>query len=284
LLLDFGTFSNLVGGIVRALDLILLPHYIEEKKEVVPLCITSGEIVFDNVSFSYCQSTLLFRDKTLVIPSGQKVGLVGCSGSGKSTIMYLIARFFDVSSGAILIDGQNITDVTRDSLRKTLGVVPQHTFLFNDTIMENIRYGRFDATDKEVIEAAKKAYAHEFICALPNGYQSRIGEYGIRLSGGQAQQIAIARVILKNASIVIFDEVTSQLDWIAENKIQASLAHLMQGKTALVIAHRLSTLLHMDRILVLDIGVIVQDSNHQNLIAKPGLYRNLWESHMGDIQ
>lgn len=281
LLLDFGMFSNLAGGVMRALDLLLVPHQIVEHTNSVPLKITAGKIEFDRVNFSYHESKLLFRDKSLILKPQQKVGLVGCSGSGKSTFLNLILRFFDVNSGHIRIDGQDIAHVTRASLRDAVGVVPQHTVLFNDTIMENIRYGKCDATDEEVIKAAKKAHAHEFIMALPNGYKSRIGEQGVRLSGGQSQQITIARAILKNAPILIFDEITSQLDWIAESKIQESLTELMQGKTAIVIAHRLATLLHMDRILVLDQGKIIQDGNHYDLIMQPGLYRDLWQSQMG---
>lgn len=280
LLLDFGTFSNLIGGVTRALDLLLLPHSITEQPNAVPLLVTAGTIAFDTVHFAYNKAEALFKDKTITLAAGQKVGLVGCSGSGKSTFIHLILRFFDVKSGAISIDGQNIAHVTRASLRDAISVIPQHTMLFNATIMDNIRYGKMSASDQEVIEAAKKAHAHDFISALPEGYHSRVGE-GIRLSGGQSQQITIARAILKDAPILIFDEVTSQLDWIVEHKIQASLAELMRGKTALVIAHRLSTLLHMDRILVLEKGAIIQDGNHHDLINKQGLYRDLWKSQMG---
>ncbi|MDG7052549.1 MAG: ATP-binding cassette domain-containing protein [Wolbachia endosymbiont of Alcedoecus sp.] len=189
-----------------------------------------------------------------MIESGQKVGLVGYSGGGKSTFVNLVLRLYDVKSGKISIDGQDIRNVTQDSLHRNIGMIPQDPSLFHRTLMENIRYGKADASDDEVIETAKRAHAHEFISKLPQGYESLVGERGVKLSGGQRQRIAIARAILKNAPILILDEATSQLNSVTESDIQKSLWELMQGKTTIVIAHRLSTLLHMDRILVFDKG------------------------------
>ncbi|WP_291398139.1 ATP-binding cassette domain-containing protein [Acinetobacter sp.] len=223
----------------------------------------------------------LFFKINLSNTAGQKVGLVGYSGGGKSTFVNLILRLYDVTDGAILIDGQDIRDVTQDSLRENIAMIPQDPSLFHRSLMENIRYGRADSTDEEVIEAAKKAHAHEFISALPQGYDSLVGERGVKLSGGQRQRIAIARAILKNAPILILDEATSQLDSVTESLIQESLWELMQNKTTIVIAHRLSTLLHMDRILVFDKGKIVEDGTHSELLAKAGLYKTLWDAQVG---
>ena len=206
---------------------------------------------------------------------------MGYSGGGKSTFVNLILRLYDVMKGSILIDGQDIRAVTQDSLRKHIAMIPQDPSLFHRSLMENIRYGRLDASDEDVIEAAKKAYAHEFISTLPQGYHSLVGERGVKLSGGQRQRIAIARAILKNAPIFILDEATSQLDSVTENLIQESLWELIQNKTTIVIAHRLSTLLHMDRILVFDKGMIIQDGTHHELLSKSGLYKQLWDAQVG---
>jgi ATP-binding cassette subfamily B protein len=193
----------------------------------------------------------------------------------------LILRLYDVTEGCILIDGQDIRDVTQESLRASIAMIPQDPSLFHRSLMENVRYGRTDASDEDVIEAAKRAHAHEFIRTLPQGYASLVGERGVKLSGGQRQRIAIARAILKNAPILILDEATSQLDSVTEILIQESLWSLMQGKTTIVIAHRLSTLLQMDRILVFDRGKIVEDGTHQELLSKVGLYKILWDAQVG---
>ena len=207
--------------------------------------------------------------------------MVGYSGSGKSTFVNLILRLFEVTDGQILIDGQNIRDVTQDSLRSQIALIPQDPSLFHRTLMDNIRYGKIEATDNEVIEASKQAHAHEFIVKLPEGYDSLVGERGVKLSGGQRQRIAIARAILKNAPILILDEATSQLDSVTEIEIQQSLWELMQNKTSIVIAHRLSTLLHMDRILVFNQGRIVEDGTHAELLVAGGLYKTLWDAQVG---
>jgi ATP-binding cassette subfamily B protein len=245
------------------------------------LIVSNGRICFDNVHFKYANAAHLFEYKSVVIESGQKVGLVGYSGGGKTTFVNLILRLHDVDAGIISIDNQNINAVTQDSLHKAIGMIPQDPSLFHRTLMENIRYGNINATDKEVIEAAIKAHAHEFISKLMDGYQSPVGERGVKLSGGQRQRIAIARAILKNAPILILDEATSQLDSVTENLIQESLTELMQNKTTIVIAHRLSTLLNMDRILVFDQGQIVEDGAHRELISKNGLYKILWDAQVG---
>ena len=278
---EFSQFSKYLGRIVQALSAILKIPEIQDDNYAKALRVTKGEIVFDKVQFNYKDAEELFQNKSVTIKPGQKVGLVGYSGSGKSTFVNLILRLFDVTSGGILIDDQDIRKVTQDSLRGIIGMIPQDPSLFHRTLMENIRYGRIDATDDEVIEAAKRAHAHEFIVNQPQGYESLVGERGIKLSGGQRQRIAIARAILKNAPILILDEATSQLDSVTESYIQQSIWELMQDKTTIVIAHRLSTLLHMERILVFDQGKIVEDGTHQELLAKGGLYKTLWDAQVG---
>ena len=265
----------------------MLPLEILDKPNAITLNCTHGQITFDNVQFHYKGTEPLFQNKSIEINAGQKVGLVGYSGGGKSTFVNLILRLYDVTDGAIMIDGQDIRDVNQDSLRENIAMIPQDPSLFHRSLMENILYGRIDASDEEVIEAAKKAHAHEFITMLPQGYDSLVGERGIKLSGGQRQRIAIARAILKNAPILILDEATSQLDSVTESLIQESLWELMQGqtdtsgKTTIVIAHRLSTLLDMDRILVFDKGKIVEDGTHSKLLAKAALYKSLWDAQVG---
>ena len=280
---DLRKAVELSGTIKYGLNLIIAPPEIQDAPNAQELKVTDGEIVFDGVQFLYKNSELLFQNKSLRIEPGQKVGLVGFSGSGKTTFINLILRLFDVNSGRILIDGQDIRDVTQDSLHNAIGVIPQDPSLFNRTIKENICYGKPDATDEEIIEAARHAYAHDFIVLLQNGYDTMVGERGTNLSGGQRQRIAIARAILKNPPILILDEATSQLDSITECYIEDSLKSIMQGKTMLVIAHRLSTLLTMDRLLVFQRGKIVQDGTHDDLLAQEGLYKTLWQAQTGDV-
>ncbi len=270
-----------IGKCKQSLNALLLPLEIEDQPNAGTLHVSEGEIVFNEVQFQYSGSEPLFQNKSVTIEAGQKVGLVGYSGGGKTTFVNLILRLFDTTAGHILIDGQDIKTVTQDSLRAAIGMIPQDPSLFHRTLMENIRYGNLDATDEEVILAAQKAYAHEFIIKLPQGYETLVGERGIKLSGGQRQRVAIARAILKNAPILILDEATSQLDSVTESEIQSSMWELMQNKTTLVIAHRLSTLLHMDRILVFDSGKIVEDGSHQELLNQGGLYKILWEAQVG---
>lgn len=240
-----------------------------------------GEIRFEKVNFSYPGIPDLFRDLSLTLPAKQKIGLVGYSGSGKSSFVNLILRLYELNSGHIYIDGQDIKTVTQTSLREAIGMIPQEPVLFHRSILENIRYGKLEATEAEVIAAAKKAHAHEFISHLAQGYDALVGERGIKLSGGQRQRIAIARAILKNAPILILDEASSQLDSITEGYIQDALWRVMEGKTSLVIAHRLSTLLHMDEILVFDRGAIIQRGKHADLLGQDGLYQELWNAQVG---
>lgn len=269
-------------GIARqALTLIQSPHEIVDAKEAKELKVLKGGIVFDRVTFNYSKGKALFQDKTVTIHPGEKVGLVGFSGSGKSSFINLILRHFEVDKGRILIDGQDISKVTQDSLRKAIAMIPQEPVLFHRTLMENIRYGNMDATEQEVIEACIKAHCHEFIMKMPEGYHSLVGERGLKLSGGQRQRIAIARAILKNAPILILDEATSALDSITERQIQEDLNDLMQGRTTIIIAHRLSTISELDRILVFDHGVVVEEGSHKELLQQGGRYKEMWQMQAG---
>jgi ATP-binding cassette subfamily B protein len=270
-----------IGKCRQALRPIQEPHEIVDHPDALPIRVVKGEIIFDHVTFFYHQKNNLFHNKDVVIKAGSKVGLVGFSGSGKTTFVNLMFRFFELESGQILIDGQDIATVTQASLHSQITMIPQDTSLFHRSLMENIRYGRLNATDEEVIEASKQAHCHEFICQLPEGYASLVGERGIKLSGGQRQRIAIARAILKNAPILILDEATSALDSITEAHIHESLQQLMTGRTTIVIAHRLSTLSDMDRILVFDQGRIVEDGTHEDLKTLGGHYAKLWAMQAG---
>ncbi|WP_253299968.1 ABC transporter ATP-binding protein [Wolbachia endosymbiont of Chironomus riparius] len=277
---DFSQFSKSWGKITQALRTISSIPKIQDKTNAAELIVKEGKITFDKVCFQYDSKETIFQNQSLVINPGQKVGIVGYSGAGKSTFVNLILRLYDVTSGNILIDGQDVRDVTQYSLHKKVGIILQDPSLFHRTLMENIRYGKVDASDNEVVDAARRAHAHEFIMKFSQGYDSLIGERGIKLSGGQRQRIAIARTILKNAPILIMDEATSQLDSITESDIQESLWKLMQNKTTIVIAHRLSTLLNMDRILVFEEGKIVEDGTHKELLSKNGLYKTLWDAQI----
>lgn len=279
--IELPNFFKQIGICRQALTLLQEPFALVNTPQAQPLKVSQGKIQFQKVHFQYGNATPLFCDKSVTIQHGQKVGLVGYSGSGKTTFVNLILRLYDIQSGQILIDGQNIADVTQESLRQAISLIPQDPSLFHRSLIDNIRYGQTEASDAEVIEAAKRAHAHDFIMALPEGYETPVGERGVKLSGGQRQRIAIARAILKNAPILILDEATSALDSFTESQIQESLASLMQDKTTIVIAHRLSTLLNMDRILVFDQGKIVEDGTHETLMAKQSLYRSLWEAQVG---
>ena len=275
------SLNDMIGKCNQSLRSLFVPLEVTDAQDALDLTVTHGKIQFEHVHFHYKNAPTLFENQSITIPPGQKVGLVGYSGGGKTTFVNLILRLYDVDGGRILIDEQDISTVTQDSLRAHIGMIPQDSSLFHRSLMENIRYGRTDATDDEVIDAAKRAHAHEFIEQLPEGYASLVGERGIKLSGGQRQRIAIARAILKNAPILILDEATSALDSVTEHVIQLAITDLMKGKTSLVIAHRLSTLLHMDRIFVFDKGKIVEDGTHSELLAKSGLYKTLWDAQIG---
>ena len=278
---QFVTFAEELGKCKQALTIISALHDIRDEPNAQALEVTKGDIEFDDVTFHYDEGAHLFNNKNVLIQSDQKVGLVGLSGSGKSTFVNLILRLFDVESGKIRIDGQDIRKVTQESLREHIAMIPQDVSLFHRTLLENIRYGRTDATDEEVIQASKQAHCHEFISQLTEGYNALVGERGIKLSGGQRQRIAIARALLKNAPILILDEATSALDSLTEKLIQDSLHALMQGRTTIVIAHRLSTLSEMDRILVFDNGQIVEDGTHADLIKAKGHYSRMWAMQAG---
>lgn len=265
-----------LGVCKQALSIITAPIDIVDSADAKPLEVTKGKIEFENVSFNYERNDNIFERQNITIKAGQKVGLVGFSGSGKTTFVNLILRYFDVNYGRILIDNQDISHATQDSLRNNISMIPQEPVLFHRNIIENIRYGRLDATDAEVIEAAKKAHCHEFIMKMSHGYKTIVGERGLKLSGGQRQRIAIARAILKNAPILILDEATSALDSVTEKYIQESVNEMAKGCTSLIIAHRLSTLADVDRILVFKDGCIIEDGTHGELLAKEGHYYKLW--------
>ncbi len=273
-------FIREYGNIEEGLKEILINHEIVDVEEAKELVADRGEIVWDNVTFEY-GANKVFDNFNLEIKPGQRIGLVGPSGAGKTTFVSLLLRQHEVSDGAIKIDGQNIAEVTGDSLRSAISVVPQEPLLFHRSIKENIAYGNPFATMEEIIAVAKKAQAHDFIVALPEGYDTPVGERGIKLSGGQKQRVAIARAMLKDSPILLLDEATSALDSESEVAIQKALHELMEGKTVIAIAHRLSTLREMDRILVLENGKIVEDGNHDVLSKAGGTYQRLWDHQAG---
>lgn len=253
------------------------PHEIKDLARAKTLKVKKGAITFKNVKFEYRAGRLILDKFNLAIAPREKVALVGPSGAGKSTVTKLLLRFHDINSGWIKIDNQDISQVTQESLRRNIAVVPQEPILFHRTLLENIRYGRLEAADGEIIAAAQKARCHHFIEQLPDGYNTFVGERGIKLSSGERQRVAIARAILKNAPILLLDEATSSLDSESEALIQEALAELMQCKTAIVVAHRLSTILKMDRIVVIDESRVVDAGTHAELMEKDGLYRKLWQ-------
>ncbi len=264
------------GTMKQALETITVPHSVRDLGDAKTLNIHDASINMDNISFGYNENKNIFTNLSMVIPEGQKVGIVGHSGAGKSTLSQLLLRYYDVDSGKIYIGGEDIAKVDQDSLRQVITMVPQDTSLFHRSIIENIKYGNPTATDEEVVEASKKAKADEFIISIPGGYHALVGERGIKLSVGQRQRIAIARAILKDAPIVIMDEATSALDSETEKYIQESMENLLAGKTAIVIAHRLSTLKAMDRLIVMRDGQIVEDGTHNELISAKGYYYTLY--------
>jgi len=280
----FAKIADYWGGISNALATVYKEPTITDKLNAPSLHVTGGAVSFTDVHFAY-ENEALFKGLSIEIPAGQKVGLVGYSGSGKTTFVNLLLRLYDISTGKICIDGQNIAEVTQDSLHEAVAVVPQDPALFHRTIEENIAYGAPHSNHQEVIKAAQQAAAHTFITQLQADYHTLIGERGAKLSGGQRQRVALARALLKKAAILVLDEATSALDTITEREVQLSLEewikkhHHTYTQTTIVIAHRLSTLTYMDRLLVFDKGVIVQDGTHQELIKQPGLYQELWKIH-----
>jgi ATP-binding cassette subfamily B protein len=266
-----------VGKCKQAIESVFVPYEVVDKRGAKVLKVQKGKITFKNVTFRYSCNDNIFDNTSIIIDPGSKVGLVGTSGSGKTTFVNLILRYFDINAGSILIDGQNIADVTQDSLRSQISVVPQDTSLFHRNIYDNICYGKESATKEEVINASMLAHCNNFIKKLPNGYMNKVGDRGAKLSGGQRQRIAIARAFLENAKILILDEATSALDSVTEKKIQKVLDKLMKGRTTLIIAHRLSTLASMDRILVFKKGQIIEDGSHDELLSNGGYYAKLWK-------
>ncbi len=272
----YGNMQRAMAAVDRVFAVIDLEETIADRPDARPMPETHGHVEFDHVSFGYKEGVLALSDVSLEAKPGQMIAFVGPSGAGKSTIANLIPRFYEVTFGAIFIDGRDIRDVTVGSLREQIGIVPQETMLFSTTVRENIRYGRLDATDAEVEAAARAANADAFIRELDAGYDTEIGERGLSLSGGQRQRIAIARAILKNPRILILDEATSALDTESEKIVQAALDHLMVGRTSFVIAHRLSTIFHADQIFVIDDGHVKEHGTHEELLAMGGLYSNLY--------
>ena len=272
----YGSIQKAMAAVDRVFDVIDMEETIRNREGAKDLPAVQGHVSVRNVTFGYKEGVPVLENVSLEAKPGQMIAFVGPSGAGKSTIANLLPRFYDVAEGEILIDGQDIRDVTVESLRNQIGIVPQETMLFSTTVLENIRYGRLNATDEEVMEAARAANADVFIRELPDGYQTQIGERGLNLSGGQRQRMAIARAILKNPRILILDEATSALDTESEKVVQEALDHLMVGRTSFVIAHRLSTVFHADQIYVIDAGRIREHGTHEELLAMGGLYSSLY--------
>jgi ATP-binding cassette subfamily B protein len=249
---------------------------IEDSPNAIPLPPGPATVRFDRVDFSYEPRRQILHEVSFEIPAGKKVAVVGASGAGKSTLARLLYRFYEVSAGAVSVNGTDIRDIAQSSLRASVAIVPQDTVLFNDTVYYNIQYGRPDATREEVIDAARAAHIHDLIVSLPDGYEARVGERGLKLSGGEKQRVAIARAILKDPRILIFDEATSALDSKSEKAIQAELDRIARGHTTLVIAHRLSTVMDADEILVMEQGRIVERGTHRDLLARRGAYAQMW--------
>ncbi|WP_347817944.1 ABC transporter ATP-binding protein/permease [uncultured Planktomarina sp.] len=263
-------------------SLLEQPPEVQDKPGAPPLHVAGGRIEFRDVHFAYDPERAILKGVDLAVEPGQTLAIVGPSGSGKSTIGRLLFRFYDVSAGAVLIDGQDISDVSQNSLHNAIGVVPQDTVLFNDTIYYNIAYGRDAATRAEIEQAAKAAQIHDFVQSLPNGYDTMVGERGLKLSGGEKQRVGIARSLLKNPPILLLDEATSALDTQTEHEIQESLIQMGQGRTVMIIAHRLSTVVHADRIVVLEQGQIVESGSHDELLAQEGRYSHLWHLQLSE--
>ena len=280
-----GLFEN-IGTVQDGINTLSVPSKVNDKPNAIALNVNRGDIIFDSVKFSYNTNEAVFENLDLQIPAGEKVGIVGRSGAGKSSLVSLLLRFYDIQSGAITIDGHNIEGVRQESLRSNIAMVTQDTSLLHRSVRENIMFGRPEATEEEMVVAAKKAQAHDFILSLRDnvgrgGYDAHVGERGVTLSGGQRQRIAIARVLLKDAPILVLDEATSALDSEVEAAIQLSLYQLMEGKTVIAIAHRLSTIAAMDRLIVFDEGKIIEQGTHQELLRKNGIYTKLWGHQSG---
>jgi len=282
---NFGnSFRRLYEAFADASEMVEIfntPHEIRDAPGAKVLSVPNGEIQFKDVHFRFHKDQAILEEFSLRIAPGEKIALVGPSGAGKSTIVKILFRLYDIRSGSILIDGQDIHTVTQESLHDAISLVPQEPILFHRTLLENIRYGRRDATDEEVMEAARQAHCHEFITRFPEGYDTFVGERGVKLSGGEKQRVAIARAILKNAPVLVLDEATSSLDSHSEALIQDALEVLMKGKTVIVIAHRLSTIMKMDRIVVMQGGQVIDQGTHADLLSRDSLYKRLWDIQAG---
>jgi ATP-binding cassette subfamily B protein len=263
-------------------DLLEQPAEVTDKPDAKPLEVSGGEITLDDVRFGYDPAREILKGVSLSVGAGQSVAIVGATGSGKSTIGRLLFRFYDVSAGALRIDGQDVRDVTQQSLHDAIGVVPQDTVLFNDTIRYNIAYGRDGAKQEDVEAAARAAQIHDFILSLPEGYDTMVGERGLKLSGGEKQRVGIARTLLKNPPILLLDEATSALDSQTEHDIQSALRRAGQGRTVITIAHRLSTVAEADQIVVLDAGEVVERGTHEELLTREGRYAQLWHRQQAE--
>ncbi|MEX2643150.1 MAG: ABC transporter ATP-binding protein/permease, partial [Acetobacterales bacterium] len=261
-------------------DLLDVGTEVEDGPDAKPLALDAGRVEFDDVRFGYRPDRPILKGISFTVPAGRTVAIVGPSGAGKSTISRLLFRFYDVDGGAVRIDGQDLRGITQRSLRAAIGIVPQDTVLFNDTVYYNVAYGRPEASPAEVEDAARMAQIHDFVMSLPDGYQTRVGERGLKLSGGEKQRVAIARTILKDPAILLFDEATSALDSATEKEIQASLRRVSTDRTTLIIAHRLSTVIHADEILVLEAGEIVERGRHAELLGQDGLYAAMWQRQL----
>lgn len=279
--MQFMHFFEYIGNIENSLDTLLQPHDMPDRASALSTPIHKGSIQFRDVNFAYSPDKPIFQSFNLHIRAGQRVGIVGLSGSGKSTLLSLLLRSYDPQTGKVEIDGTDIQDMTQQSLHRQIGLIPQEPGLFHRSLRENIGYGDVQASYAQIVEAARRAHAHEFILNMQDGYDALIGERGVKLSGGQRQRIAIARALLKNAPILVLDEATASLDSETERLIQNSLDDIMADKTVLVVAHRLSTIAHLDRIVVLDKGLIVEDGSHHQLLELKGLYYRLWQ-HQSD--
>lgn len=277
----FRQIPRLIADAEPAVALLRDQPEIVDAPNAKTLRVAKGEIVFDQVAFSYKNSRPVLSGFSLRVAAGEKIALVGPSGAGKSTVIKLLERYYDVQKGSIQIDGQNIAEVTQASLRGALSLVPQDPVLFHRSILDNIRYGRPNAKEREIIAAAKRAHCHEFIARLPDGYKTLVGERGIKLSGGERQRVAIARAILRDSPILLLDEATSSLDSASEALIQEALHDLMQSRTVIVIAHRLSTIMEMDRIVVMERGRVTDAGTHAELLSHAGTYRHLWDLQSG---
>jgi ATP-binding cassette subfamily B protein len=273
-----------MANIEKMLQLLDVRPSVIDKPRAKTLDLKTGAIEFNNVSFGYRPDRTILRKVSFTIAAGEKVAVVGASGAGKSTLVKLLFRFYDLNEGSISIGGIDISEISKHSLRRAIGIVPQDTVLFNDSIFENVRYGRPEASDAEVSNAIRLAHLDAFISQLPEGYRTRVGERGLKLSGGEKQRVAIARTILKRSPILVFDEATSSLDSKSEQAILKALKEVAQGHTSLVIAHRLSTIIDADKIVVLDDGKVVEQGSHDELLARRGRYAELWFTQQKEQQ